>query len=250
MQKNYSLLLIIVLGLVYYSCDSRTEAEKIVDESIAAHGGDAFSNSLIEFDFRNTHYTIFKTESEFEYIREFSDSTGNVKDVLNNVGFLRTVNDTKIDTLDQEWIGKYSRSVNSVAYFAFLPYGLNDSSVIKEYLGETTLKGKTYDLIKVTFQQEGGGDDFDDEFLYWIGKDDKFIDYIAYSYNTDGGGVRLRAVTDVIEVGGIRFQNYLNFKPEDKNTSVEKMQDLYVSGDLELLSEIILENIEVRPLQK
>ena len=250
MQKKYSLVAIIALAIGWFSCDSRTQAEKIVDESIAAHGGDAFSNSVIEFDFRTIHYTIVKTESEFEYIREFSDSTGNVKDVLNNAGFVRTVNGTKIDTLDTEWIGKYSRSVNSVAYFAFLPYGLNDSSVIKEYLGETTLKDNTYDLIKVTFQQDGGGDDFDDEFLYWIGKDDKFIDYIAYSYNTDGGGVRLRAVTDVIEVGGIRFQNYLNFKPEDKNTSVEKMQELYVSGDLALLSEIILENIEVRPLEK
>jgi len=250
MRNKYSVLVIMALVLGLYSCDSRTEAEKIVDDSIAAHGGDVFSTSLIEFDFRNIHYTIFKTESEFEYIREFSDSTGMVKDVLNNSGFVRTVNGARIDTLDQEWIGKYSRSVNSVAYFAFLPYGLNDASVVKTYLGETTLNAKNYDLIKVTFQQEGGGDDFDDEFLYWIGKEDNFIDFIAYSYNTDGGGVRLREVTDVIEVGGIRFQNYLNLKPEDKNTRVEKIQDLYVSGDLELLSEIILENIEVKPLQK
>ena len=44
---------------------------------------------------------------------------------------MRTVNGAKIDTLSEEWIGKYSRSVNSVAYFAFLPYGLNDPSVFK-----------------------------------------------------------------------------------------------------------------------
>jgi hypothetical protein len=237
-------------GFWFSACDSRSEAQRIVDDSIAAHGGDAFSKSMIEFDFRKIHYTIFKTESEFEYIREFTDSTGMIKDVLNNAGFVRTVNGVKIDTLDQEWIGKYSRSVNSVAYFAFLPYGLNDASVIKEYLGETTLNDKNYELIKVVFQQDGGGEDFDDQFLYWIGKENHFIDFIAYSYHTDGGGVRMREVREVINVGGIRFQNYLNLKPEDKDTPVEKMQELYLSGDLELLSEINLENIKVYPLNK
>lgn len=246
-MKQVSILLVVGLGLWLSACDSRTEAQRIVDDAIAAHGGAAFPESIIEFDFRNVHYTIFKTESKFEYIREFTDSTGMVKDVLNNAGFIRTVNGVEIDTLDQEWIGKYSRSVNSVAYFAFLPYGLNDASVIKEYLGETTLKDKSYDLIKVVFQKEGGGEDFDDQFLYWIGKDDHFIDFIAYSYHTDGGGVRMREVREVINAGGIRFQNYLNLKPEDKDTPVEKMQELYISGDLELLSEINLENIKVYP---
>jgi hypothetical protein len=240
---------ILAILVLLASCDSRTEAEKIVDRSIEVHGGDIFKNSKIEFDFRNIHYTIFKTENEFEYIREFSDSTGNVIDLLNNQGFVRTVNGAKIDTLSEEWIGKYSRSVNSVAYFAFLPYGLNDESVYKTYLGETEINGEKYDLIKVTFAEEGGGDDFDDEFLYWIGTEDSIIDFMAYSYQTDGGGVRMREVSAVQEVGGIRFQNYLNLKPADESVSVEKMQELYEAGELELLSEINLENINVEPLR-
>lgn len=244
-------LLFFFCGIILFTaCDSRTEAEKIVDNSIEAHGGNAFSNSIIEFDFRNIHYTIFKTPDRFEYIREFSDSTGNVKDLLNNDGFVRTVNGAKIDTLSEEWVGKYSRSVNSVAYFAFLPYGLNDPSVFKKSLGETEINGENYDLIKVTFAEEGGGDDFDDEFLYWIGTEDSIVDYMAYSYHTDGGGVRMREVSGVIEVGGIRFQNYLNLKPEDESVQVEKMQELYKAGKLELLSEINLENIRVEPLNK
>ncbi|WP_192349260.1 DUF6503 family protein [Algoriphagus sp. Y33] len=246
---NIKHFFIFVLGLAAFSCESRTEAEKIVDKAIEAHGGQAYSNSKIEFDFRNTHYTIFKTPDRFEYIREFLDSTGNVIDVLNNAGFVRTVNGAKIDTLSEEWIGKYSRSVNSVAYFAFLPYGLNDPSVFKTSLGETEINGKNYDLIKVTFAEEGGGEDFDDEFLYWIGADDSIVDFMAYSYHTDGGGVRMREVGTVNEVGGIRFQNYLNLKPVDESVPVEKMQALYESGELELLSEINLENIKVEPLK-
>ncbi len=235
---------------VFTSCNSRTEAEKIVDSAIEAHGGNAFAGSKIEFDFRDIHYTIFKTPDRFEYIREFSDSTGNVKDLLNNDGFVRSVNGTKIDTLSEEWIGKYSRSVNSVAYFAFLPYGLNDPSVFKKSLGVTEINGEKYNLIKVTFAEEGGGEDFDDEFLYWIGTEDSMVDFIAYSYHTDGGGVRMREVSAVQEVGGIRFQNYLNLKPHNESVPVEKMQDLYEAGELELLSEINLENIKVEPLKK
>lgn len=249
-MRLLAFLLLLSSGSLLISCDQRTEAEKIVDASIEAHGGKRFETSKIDFDFRNIHYSIFKAPSAYEYIREFTDSTGTVKDVLNNSGFVRTVNGTKIDTLTEERIGAFSRSINSVAYFAFLPYGLNDAAAIKTYLGKTEIKGEKYHQIKVTFMPEGGGEHYEDEFLYWIGEEDYFLDYMAYSYHTDGGGVRMREVSGVMEVGGIRFQNYLNLKPEDKNTPVEKMQDLYISGNLELLSEIILENIKVVSLSK
>jgi hypothetical protein len=232
------------------SCKQRTEAEKIVDAAIEAHGGKTYEQVKIDFDFRNIHYSIFKSPTAYEYIREFTDSTGVVRDVLNNSGFTRTVNGAKIDTLTEERIGAFSRSVNSVAYFAFLPYGLNDPAAVKTLVGETEIKGKKYDLIRVTFQAEGGGDHYEDEFLYWFGKEDHLMDYMAYLYFTDGGGVRLREVSGVQEVGGIRFQNYLNFKPTDKDTPLDKMQQLFESGNLEKLSEINLENIQVEALPK
>lgn len=239
---------IVVVSAV--SCKQRTEAEKIVDAAIEAHGGKTYEQVKIDFDFRNIHYTIFKSPSVYEYIREFTDSTGVVKDVLNNSGFTRTINGVKIDTLTEERIGAFSRSVNSVAYFAFLPYGLNDPAAVKTLVGETEIKGEKYNLIRVTFQAEGGGDHFEDEFLYWIGKEDHLMDYMAYLYFTDGGGVRLREVSGVQEVGGIRFQNYLNYKPADKDTPLDKMQELFEAGSLEKLSEINLENIRVEALPK
>lgn len=237
-----------VLAVLLASCDPRTEAEKIVDAAIEVHGGSTYERVKIDFDFRNIHYTIFKSPSAYEYIREFTDSTGVVRDVLNNSGFTRTVNGVKIDTLSEERIGAFSRSVNSVAYFAFLPFGLNDAAAVKTLVGETEIKGKKYDLIRVTFKQEGGGDHFEDEFLYWFAKEDHLMDFMAYLYFTDGGGVRMREVSGVQEVGGIRFQNYLNFKPADKDTPLDRMQELYESGNLEKLSEINLENIRVQPL--
>jgi hypothetical protein len=249
-MKNTTSFLLILLGLATYSCKQRTEAEKIVDAAIEAHGGDTYEQVRIDFDFRKIHYTIFKSPTAYEYIREFTDSTGVVRDVLNNSGFVRTVNGVKIDTLTEERIGAFSRSVNSVAYFAFLPYGLNDPAAVKTLVGETEIKGKKYDLIRVTFQAEGGGDHYEDEFLYWFGKEDHLMDYMAYLYFTDGGGVRMREVTSVQEVGGIRFQNYLNYKPSQKDTPLDQMQGLYQSGNLEKLSEINLENIRVEALPK
>lgn len=243
-------LLLILLVIMAFSCEQRTEAEKIVDAAIEAHGGKTYEQVKIDFDFRNIHYTIFKSPTAYEYIREFTDSTGVVRDVLNNSGFTRTVNGTKIDTLTEERIGAFSRSVNSVAYFAFLPYGLNDPAAVKTLVGETEIKDEKYNLIRVTFKQEGGGDHFEDEFLYWFGKEDHLMDYMAYLYFTDGGGVRLREVSGVQEVGGIRFQNYLNYKPADKDTPLDQMQELYESGSLEKLSEINLENIRVEALPK
>jgi hypothetical protein len=242
----------VLLSFTFFgiSCDSRTEAEKIVDAAIDAYGGALYETSAITFDFRGTHYSIFKSPTAFEYSREFTDSTGQVVDVLNNAGFTRKVNGVLIDTLTEERIGAFSRSVNSVAYFAFLPYGLNDAAAIKTYLGKTTIKGKEYHQVKVTFQAEGGGDHFEDEFLYWFGVDDSQMDYMAYSYHTDGGGVRMRDVRATREVGGIRFQDYNNLKAARKETPLDSMQVLYETGALVKLSEINLENIKTSPLSK
>ena len=230
--------------LSIFSCNSSDPAQSIVDQSIAAHGGKTYESSEISFDFRDRHYRIFKSPQAFEYVREFTDSTGLVRDVLDNSGFVRTINGTKAD-LPEERVGAFSRSVNSVAYFAFLPYGLNDPAAKKSLAGESELDGNKYDIIRVTFSQDGGGEDFDDVFLYWINQETKRVDYLAYSYHTDGGGVRFRKAVKTHTVGGLVLQDYENYQPAEKNTPVEQMESLYKSGKLELLSTIELENIQV-----
>ena len=243
-KMRYLIPFVILLVSMISSCSSRTEAEKIVDKAIEAHGGILFEKAKIEFDFRERHYEIFKSPNAFDYVREFTDSTGLVRDVLNNSGFVRTVNGQEV-TLDEKQTKAFTNSVNSVAYFAFLPYGLNDASVYKEYLGESELEGKAYHMIKVTFSEVGGGEDFDDEFIYWFDKETFRIGYVAYSYHTDGGGVRFRRAIKTHEVGGLVFLDYENYKPAVKDTPVEEMEALFKEGKLELLSEILLENIKV-----
>uniref|UniRef100_UPI003594938E DUF6503 family protein n=1 Tax=Aquiflexum sp. TaxID=1872584 RepID=UPI003594938E len=121
--KSLSFAALIVSITLNLSCETKSDAQKIVDQSIAAHGGQLFEKAIISFDFRDRSYQIFKSPNSFEYLRKFTDSTGMVKDVLNNDGFQRTINGESVK-LSEERTGAFSRSVNSVAYFAFLPYGL------------------------------------------------------------------------------------------------------------------------------
>lgn len=236
----------IVFVFVLISCNQvDKDAQRIVDAAIAAHGGELFEKAQISFDFRERHYQIFKSPNRFEYSREFTDSTGFFKDVLNNDGFVRKFNGVEV-ALPEDRVSALSNSVNSVAYFAFLPYGLNDAAVIKTYLGETEIAGKVYHLVQVTFKEEGGGEDYDDVFLYWFDKDSYQLDYMAYSYHTNGGGVRFRKAIHQHQVNGLILLDYENYKPKDKNTPIEEMESLFKSGELELLSEILLENVEVK----
>jgi len=58
----------------------------------------------------------------------------------------------------------------------------------------------------------------------------------------------MREVRADREVGGIRFQDYINLKAKSKETPLDSMQYLYENGTLEKLSEINLENIRASTL--
>ena len=162
-------------------------AQMIVERAIAIHGGDIIKNSLIEFDFRQFHFKATRRGASFTYERIFQDSTGrHIRDILTNANFQREINGSAVP-LSPKDSAAYSNSVNSVIYFALLPYFLNDRAVRKTYLGISTIKGQPYYKISVTFGSEGGGKDFQDEYAYWFHRDQGTMDYLAYNYQVDGG---------------------------------------------------------------
>jgi hypothetical protein len=221
--------------------------QEIINKTIDAYGGEKVFNSLIEFDFRDKHYTAKYHNYRFSLKRVFSDSTGHIIDELNNDGFTRLRNDSLI-TLDEEWTGKYSRSVNSVIYFFRVPFILNDEAVQPELIGTAELKGKSYYKIRVSFTEEGGGEDFDDTFVYWIDKETYFIDYLAYSYSTDGGGKRFREAINPREVNGFRAVDYINYEPKDLAIAIEDYDTYFHKGGMKELSRIINENVSIEYL--
>ena len=245
MQKLKYLVLVCFMAM---ACKTETPltAQDIVDKTLEVSGGDKYRNAEIDFDFRDIHYRSVRDNGKFQYERAFKDSVGTIKDVLNNDGFQRFINNEVAEIPDSMAV-KYTSSVNSVHYFALLPYGLNDAAVHKSSLGEVSVKDKLYYKIKVWFGQEGGGEDFDDVFIYWINKETFKADYIAYSYVEDDGiGIRFREAYNERIVNGLRFVDYNNYKSEDDSMELIGLDKAFEAGNLKLLSKIELENIMVK----
>lgn len=250
---RYSFVLFGITILSFLSsCTSQEYNEKlnpqeIINKSIQVHGGNAFDNSFVQFDFRKKQYTVKRSHGKYQYIREFQDTSSTIRDVLTNDGFQRLVDGQPV-TLSNKRRNAYTNSVNSVLYFVQLPYGLNDAAVIKKYKGEAIIKGKNYHKIQITFKQEGGGEDFQDVFLYWINKESHTLDYLAYSYETDGGGIRFREAINPRQVEGMRFVDYVNYKPAMAETNLANIDQAFNEGKLVELSRIINENVTVEKL--
>lgn len=250
MRRYYFALL--ALGMVVFmSCKEQKEptkitAQEVVDKGILASGGDTYKTSSFSFDFRGRTYVLDRTTGSKILKRIRKNDTLDIVDVKAPNGFERFV-DGKVVQLPDSLSISYANSVNSVHYFAYLPYGLNDRAVQKKYLGEIMIKGENYHKIKVTFSQENGGDDFDDVYIYWFNQSTFEPDYLAYEFHVNDGGLRFRKAYNKRIVEGIRFVDYYNLKPINKNQSILNIDSLYIKNELELLSKIELTNIKVSP---
>lgn len=218
----------------------------VIMQAISRHGGDQIDHSRIAFDFRDRHYISERNGGLFTYERNWQDSTGKqYRDVLTNTTLYREIDGQRVD-LNAKDSSAYANSTNSVLYFALLPYNLQDAAVQKKYLGKSTIKGQEYYKVKVTFGQEGGGKDHEDEYIYWFHAQDFTMDYLAYNYLVDGGGARFREAYNIREIEGIRFADYINYQPEPDSREVGVFDSIFVAGGMTELSRIETENIEVR----
>lgn len=246
-------LLVVFLFVSFFNCKEKEiskplSAEAIIEKSIEVSGGKMFDHSDVSFDFRDIHYRAIRDGGKFQLERQFKDSLSGIRDVLSNSGFERFREGEKVQ-LEDSIVSIYSNSVNSVHYFSVLPYGLDGKAVHKKYLGSTEIKGKDYHKIKITFSEDGGGEDYEDEFIYWIEKELFTVDYLAYTYKeVDGHGFRYREAYNSRMVNGLRFSDYDNYKPETSNVKLEDLDALFNANKLKLLSKIELKNVEVKIL--
>lgn len=225
--------------------DSKTKelgkAEIIVNEAIKAHGGHLYDSAAYQFTFRSRLYSFVNSGNHYKYEVKRKEKDWEVLDVLEDGEFKRVIRDEN-KLLSEKDKAKYIGALNSVIYFATLPHKLKDGAVNKTYKGRTVIKGDEYDVVRVTFNKEGGGQDYDDEFYYWINVKTKTVDYLAYNYQVNGGGVRFRSAYNPREIGGVRFQDYVNYKASLK-TPLEELPALYEKELLKELSRIEIEDI-------
>ncbi len=238
-----------ILLVLISACSPPPDAQSIVDRAIAWQGGEILNKAEFVFDFRGRHFRILRNDGRFEYERTYSDSTGRtIRELLSNDGLFREVDGERVD-LDPKAYASAETAVNSVVYFALLPLPLNDPGARKRLLGSGEIEGLTYDLVEVTFGVEGGGRDHDDRFVYWFNRRSGSLDYMAYYYHVNETGSRFRKAVPTHESGGVRIADYLNYRGAGLGVdTIELYGEQYDSDGLELVSEILLENVTVRPL--
>lgn len=239
-----------LIPFLFLSCGENKDPLKIVDKVIENYGGKIYKNAEIKFDFRGREYTLYRSSGKYDFYRVYADTLGNdIREGLNNSGGYKILNGDTLNLTDDE-AGRIAYSVNAVMYFTNLPLQLNDPAVVKKFLRSESVNGVPYNLIEVTFKQAGGGEDFDDRYVYWFREDKYTMDYFAYYFKTNGGGSRFRVVENSRIVEGIVFTDHINYKAETElgKSEIEKYGKLFESGKVEKVSEIKLENIKVEIL--
>jgi len=224
---------------------SNPAVQEIIDKSIEVSGGNLYKACDISFALRDIRYELENANGRKILKRIIKKDSAIILDILRHNSFERYINGDLVNVADS-MAAKYSNSINSVHYFAYLPYGLNDPAVNKKLLGETQIGDGQYYKVEVTFDKIGGGEDFEDIYIYWINKETFKPDYLAYQFNTDGGGARFRKAFNERIINGIRFVDYYNYKASE-NISVYELEALFKLKKLELLSTIRLEDISVNP---
>ena len=229
MFMKYFLILIAVI----LSCQPKLSSNEIIEKSIVAHG---YTNThTFSFEFREKQYSIRRQNGLYTYRKIYGDTV----EELTNAGFKIYTQQTKT-TYTKKDSALSASALNSVVYFASLPYPLNDPAVQAEQLESEKYNEQTYYKIKVTFREEGGGNDYQDMFIYWINQKSFLIDFLAYSYHTNGGGSRFRAVTERQIKNGIFLNNYANYKTESDAILLTDMLAEFSKNALIKVSNIVL----------
>ncbi|PSQ81558.1 MAG: hypothetical protein BRD46_01915 [Bacteroidetes bacterium QS_8_68_15] len=226
----------------------------MIDSVRAAAGADVLDRGArVAFTFRGERFQLHRrADGSFSYARTTRDSLGRrTRDVL-TADTLRRRIDGRPVPLDSAARRRIETAVNSVAYFALLPFPLGDPAVEPRYAGTDTLGGTAYHRIAVTFRQKGGGRDWQDRFVYWFDPRDFSMDYLAYAYGRGRGedyGTRFREAFNARRVGGVRFADYRNYTTRSNDSlpsdRLARYAHLFDADSLRRVSTVALDSVRV-----
>ncbi len=236
------------------------DVRAMLDRAIAAHGGAVLDTATLAFRFRDARFRLTRRGGRFHYRRAHTDTLGRrIVEGLTNGGVYRVVAGDTVALTDSARAAVATR-VNSVAYFALLPYPLGDPAVQPAYAGPDTVRGQPYHRVRVTFRPQGGGADYEDVFCFWFHADSLAMDYLAYAYGlapgeTDTGtrfreavGVRRLAPPEGAAAGpGVRVADYRNRTADTLATdAVCRYGDLVGTQALRRVSTVRLDSVRLR----
>jgi hypothetical protein len=218
-------------------------AEWVVRKAIEAHGG-FWNGRKTSFTFREHNYSFIIDSGKYTYSVSYFENENSILFTLTNQGVSFKLNG-RDSVLDAHTASVKAASLNSVIYFFMLPQRLFDPAVIIEYKGVQEVEGQPHYCIGVTFKAEQGGEDHDDQFVFWFEKSGFNMNYLAYQYRRNGGGIRFRKAIETKVVNGFKIQNYINYKTDSLNTSLTDLPNKFQDGLLEELSVIQIDSVAI-----
>lgn len=245
-MTKYILGFFILMLLSCQNSKKNLTSEEIVDKAIEYSGKSNLNDNILKFTFRDYTYKATPTCDGFQFER--ASKIDPIRDVLINDELTRYYKDSIVKLADSTAF-LYYESVNSVHYFTQLPVRLKDEAVQLTNLGQEEILNKTYHKLEVKFSEDGGGVDFEDVYIYWFDMEDFSLDYLAYSFIVNEGGLRFRKAINRRTLDGVVFQDYENYKPKVKSKKLEDIGKMYENDELELLSLIKNDAIELTPIE-
>lgn len=223
---------------------------EIVDRAIDFHGGELFTSSLSDLQIcsKSGCYgltaRIDSGRFEIEATGQVGEHDRRVRIDNDSVMFWQDGDAVEVDIERARVLRNW---VMARAYFVYLPFRLNDDSVVKKDLGMEIWNHRPLHKVKVSFLP-GSSSDADDEFLYWFDPETARLEQFAYSFSGDPGGLRFRQAFNYRRVGGILFFDQKNWGIEGEGLSVDDIGPDSVV-DWSLVSTVTLQDIEVRHLE-
>lgn len=257
-------LLLLPLCVLSTAADAReagkAAAEKverlaIVERAIEHHGGELYRHSTTHFDLCSKS-GCFQVSATVEGGHFVYDVSGKAREGLRRV---RSTNDSVERWRDGEPVPVSAKQAQGLrdwamarVYFAFLPYRLDDPDVFKQDLGLVDWDGRSLHKVKVTFTP-GSSTDADDELMFWLDPETGRVELFAYSYWTNGGGLRFRRAVDHRRIGGLLFFDQENFgidgMEDGAPPSVDSITPRRLAEDMRHVSTVRLRNVRVEPLE-
>ena len=130
-MKRFFFLFGVFIFTSFTTIYAQMTAQQIINKSIEKAVGEKFNQANIYFTFRGKEYRSVRDNGEYQLERIVMQKNDLIHDILSNKGLSRSVNNCQIKVADS-MIARISEGVNSVHYFANLPYGLNAAAVHKE----------------------------------------------------------------------------------------------------------------------
>ena len=222
---------------------------EIVDRAIEYHGGTRYesSDTSLRMCSKSGCYEIRARVNDGQFLY---DVTAIDRSKERRVVWTNDSLDLRVDGMPSAVEADRVQTLRDWAmariYFCFLPFRLNDESVLKQDLGLEVWNGRDLHKVKVTFQA-GSSSDADDEYLYWFEPLSGRLEQFAYSFSGDPGGLRFRRATRFRRVGDILFFDQENMGVDGDGFTVDQIDPSFVSK-MKRISTVELSNIRVEAL--